>query len=153
MAKKNEREERLIAELVFPYEAKNPNNAYARSGNVGKGFKGMFMKKEYKDYKDNLVRLAHEYMLTNYGEEYVPYNGAIEVISEWTFGTRRVKDLQNCGKLEYDALNGIVYKDDSQIHKEMKVKAYSKNNPSIRLMIYRLEDSKWEDQNLDIQKN
>ena len=153
MAKKNERKERLIAELIFPYEAKNPNNAYARSGNVGKGFKGMFMKKEYKDYKESIISLAHDYMLTNYGEEYVPYKGPVKVVSEWTFGTRRVKDLQNCGKLEYDALNGIVYEDDSQIEHEVKTKLYSKNNPSIKFLIYEYGNSQWHDQNQDTLKS
>jgi Holliday junction resolvase RusA-like endonuclease len=143
VAQENETE-KLIARLEFPYEAKNPNNAYARSNNTGKGFKGMFMKKEYKDYKDNLKRLAHEHMITNNGEEYVPYSGSIKVISYWTFGTRRVKDLQNCGKLEYDALNGIVYEDDSQICEEQKFKFYKKNEPSIVLEIYKMENAQWD---------
>ena len=135
--------DKLIMEIVFPYEAKNPNNAYCRSANTGKGFKGMFMKKEYKDYKEDLIALARERMTTDYGEEFVPYEGPIKVVSEWTFGTRRIKDLQNCGKLEYDALNGIVYKDDSQIHHEVKTKFYSKNNPSIKFLIYEYGESQW----------
>ena len=92
------------------------------------------MKKEYKDYKDLWIKTASEKM----GENSLLIDGPVGVISYWTFGTKRRKDLQNCGKLEYDALNGIVYKDDDQILFEAKTKLYKKNEPSIVLEIYQL---------------
>ena len=61
MAKKVKREDEkqeqlklgpLIVRIELAVEAKNPNHAYFRSTNTGKGFKGMFMKKDYKDYKN-----------------------------------------------------------------------------------------------------
>ena len=123
---------RLIARVELPVEAKNPNNAYFRSANTGKGFKGMFMKKDYKDYKEVWINSAKESM----GEDSLPYAGSVMVKSFWTFGTLRRKDLQNCGKLEYDALNGVVYEDDSQIEHEIKTKLYKKNEPNIVLEIW-----------------
>jgi Holliday junction resolvase RusA-like endonuclease len=144
MAKKTKREDEegqqlklgdLILRIDLDVEAKNPNNAYFRSANTGKGFKGMFMKKEYKEYKDLWIKTATERMSET---ELSIQEGPIGVISYWTFGTKRRKDLQNCGKLEYDALNGIIYNDDDQILFEAKTKLYKKNKPSISLEIYQL---------------
>lgn len=130
---KNQSEEWfLICELNFKEESKNPNNAYYRTSNVGKGFRGMFMRPEYKAYKQKLIDLAAETV----GGDFVPYEGDIKIESYWTFGTKRRKDLQNCGKLEFDALNGIVYKDDSQIIEEHRYKLYEKDNPSITIKVY-----------------
>jgi hypothetical protein len=47
----------LITRIEYKEEAKNPNNAYHRSGNVGRGFKGMFMKADYKAYKLSLIHI------------------------------------------------------------------------------------------------
>lgn len=93
------------------------------------------MKKEYKEYKDLWIKTATERMSET---ELSIQEGPIGVISYWTFGTKRRKDLQNCGKLEYDALNGIIYNDDDQILFEAKTKLYKKNKPSISLEIYQL---------------
>ena len=128
---------KLICSLYMDAEAKNPNNAYLRSGNAGKGFKGMFMKADYKKYKDDWIILAKKEM-----KKVAPTTSDILIISRWQFGTLRKKDVQNCGKLEYDALNGIVYEDDSQIMREIKFKLYEKQNPAIILDIYDLGDSK-----------
>ena len=126
-----------VVRLQMNEEAKNPNNAYCRSNNTGKGFKGMFMKADYKQYKERWVAHAKEVMVGR-----TKCDSDILVISQWTFGTLRKKDVQNCGKLEYDALNDIVYKDDSQIMREVKFKVYDKKNPTIILDIYDLGDSK-----------
>lgn len=122
----------LIAKIILDEEAKNPNNAYCRSANTGKGFKGMFMKAEYKAYKQKLIDLAK----STVGRDFVPYEGPVKIVSHWTFGTLRRKDVQNCGKLEYDALNDVVYKDDSQIEEIHTYKHYKKNEPSIVIEIY-----------------
>lgn len=125
-------EEFLLYDFTYYEEAKNPNNAYFRSANTGKGFKGMFMKADYKAYKENLTRLATLLV----GGDFVPFTGPIKIVSFWTFGTKRKKDLQNCGKLEFDAFNGIIYEDDSQIIEDHRYKLYEKDKPSIRFMIY-----------------
>ena len=125
-------EQFLICKIEYQEEAKNPNNAYFRSANTGKGFKGMFMKADYKAYKQKLVDLAKSIV----GGDSVPYEGDVKIISYWTFGTKRRKDLQNCGKLEFDALNGIVYLDDSQIIEDHRFKLYEKDKPSIVIEVY-----------------
>lgn len=122
----------LLAKISLNEEAKNPNNAYYRSANTGKGFKGMFMKADYKAYKENLISLAKSVV----GGDFTPYTGPVKIVSHWTFGTLRRKDVQNCGKLEYDALNGIVYEDDSQIAEIHSYKHYKKNEPSIVIEVY-----------------
>lgn len=126
----------LIASIAINEEAKNPNNAYFRSANTGKGFKGMFMKADYKAYKQSIIDLAKSIV----GGDFTPYHGPVKVVSHWTFGTRRKKDVQNCGKLEFDALNGIVYEDDSQIIEDHRFKHYKKNEPSILIEIYGWEE-------------
>ena len=139
--KKSEIEEFLICDFVYNEEAKNPNNAYFRSANIGKGFKGMFMKADYKAYKNQLIDLAKSIV----GGDFVPFDGPIKIISYWTFGTKRKKDLQNCGKLEFDAFNGIIYVDDSQIIEEHRYKLYEKDKPSIRFMIYGYKEKEKEE--------
>lgn len=126
----------LICKIEYKEEAKNPNNAYFRSANTGKGFKGMFMKADYKAYKEKLIDLAEK----QFGGNSVPYSGDIKIISHWIFGTKRRKDLQNCGKLEFDAFNGIIYQDDSQIIEDHRFKWYRKNDPSIVIEIYGFEE-------------
>jgi Holliday junction resolvase RusA-like endonuclease len=127
-----EYQEILIAKIALNEEAKNPNNAYFRSANTGKGFKGMFMKADYKAYKQKLIDLAKSIV----GGDFTPYDGPVKIVSHWTFGTLRKKDVQNCGKLEYDAFNGIIYEDDSQIIEDHRFKHYKKNEPSILIEIY-----------------
>lgn len=149
MAKRKQKEiteaiysEFLLAKIVYNVEAKNPNNAYFRSANTGKGFKGMFMKADYKAYKQTLIDLAKDTV----GGDFEPYSGPVKIVSHWTFGTRRRKDLQNCGKLEFDAFNGIIYEDDSQIIEDHRFKHYKANEPSIVIEIYGYnEEHKTED--------
>lgn len=129
-------EETLIARVIYPHEAKNPNNAYYRSANTGKGFRGMFMKPDYKAYKEGLVNLASNMV----GEEHSPSTGPIKIVSHWVFGTNRRKDLQNTGKLEFDAFNGIFYEDDSQIIELHSYKHYNKNKPCVIIEIYELKE-------------
>jgi Holliday junction resolvase RusA-like endonuclease len=125
-------EQFLICRIEYQEEAKNPNNAYFRSANTGKGFKGMFMKADYKAYKNKLIDLAKSIV----GGDFVPYEGDVKIISYWTFGTKRRKDLQNCGKLEFDALNGIVYLDDSQPIEDHRYKIYQKDKPLVVIEVY-----------------
>ena len=119
-------------ELNLNVEAKNPNNAYFRSKNTGKGFKGLFLKPEYAEYKERWKEEARKIMGEN-----PPYDGNVFIVSIWTFGSKIRKDVQNCGKLEYDSFNGIVYQDDQQIVKELKYKTYEKKQPSVTFFIYK----------------
>ncbi len=51
------------------------------------------------------------------------------------FGDRRKRDIDNFNKLILDALAGIVYEDDVQIHKLVIIKEYDKENPRIEINI------------------
>jgi Holliday junction resolvase RusA-like endonuclease len=119
-------------------EAKNPNNAYGLGQIKLKGGKSRamsFLKPAYKEYKAQWIEAAKEAM----GDR-KPSDKLIYIKSTWEFGTRRKKDVQNCGKLEFDALQDVVYFDDSQIVMEEKYKVYSKGKPRITLEIYEVEN-------------
>ena len=59
-------------------------------------------------------------------------------------GSKRRKDLQNLPKTTMDALNGAVYKDDSQVHDLHIIKKLDRKNPRIRITIEEMSDAKWE---------
>lgn len=52
------------------------------------------------------------------------------------FGDRRKRDVDNYNKILLDSLNGIIYKDDSQIIKLTITKKYDKRKPRIEVGIY-----------------
>ena len=127
-----------IVEIYIPLEAMNPNNAYKARAVGGKGrrpFAQVYLSKEGKDYKAEVAKIAEEAMK---GKELC--TGHLKAVSRWYYGTRRRKDVTNSGKLEYDALNGIVYDDDSQIMVEEKYKIFRKGDPGILIEIYEIED-------------
>ena len=55
-----------------------------------------------------------------------PIDGPVKLHLDVTFGDRRRRDLQNLFGSVCDALNEIVYDDDSQIHKLSATKDYKK---------------------------
>ena len=128
-----------IVEIFIPLEAMNPNNAYKARAIGGKGgkraFAQVYLSKEAKTYKETIKEIAIEAMK---GKEIC--SGHIKAVSQWFYGTRRRKDLPNSGKLEYDALSGIVYDDDCQIMVEEKFKIFRKGDPGILIEIYEIED-------------
>ena len=97
----------------------------------------MYMDSKFDEYKDRFTEAA----IAQYSGPL--YACSIKVVVEFRFGTRRRKDLSNAGKLEYDALNGIVYVDDSQISEIQAKKIYSKENPGITLSIYSDDQDVW----------
>lgn len=52
------------------------------------------------------------------------------------FSDLRKRDWDNFHKLSMDALNGIVWKDDSQIQSSLVTKNYDKKNPRIEISIF-----------------
>ena len=51
------------------------------------------------------------------------------------FADKRKRDIDNFNKLWMDALEGVVYLDDSQIQKMIISKEYDKSNPRIEIQI------------------
>jgi Holliday junction resolvase RusA-like endonuclease len=98
----------------------------------------MYMDKKFDVYKTNFVGNVEEQV-----ELDAPYEGPVRIIAKFYMGTRRRKDLPNAGKLEFDALNGIVYEDDSQIMKIESEKIYDKENPRVEIEVYRYPEAQW----------
>ncbi len=71
-----------------------------------------------------------------------PIEGKIGMVVSLYFGTKRRADIDNFNKLLYDALTGIVWLDDSQIHQVLTLKYYDKENPRIEVEVKELEDNK-----------
>ena len=51
------------------------------------------------------------------------------------FGDKRKRDIDNFNKLWLDALEGVVYENDSQIKQLTLIKDYDKENPRIEVNI------------------
>ena len=117
----------LIFEMIFHEECKNPNNAYFRSKSGG-----MFMKSDYRAYSDR-VKMSAKLLRRK-----APSDKPIHIEAIYCMGTKRRKDLTNCGKLEIDALNGIVFNDDSQIVSYSCRKTYKKNEPYFHFKVYEI---------------
>ena len=76
-----------------------------------------------------------------------PIETEIEVTIKIYLGTKRKADWDNFHKLSMDALNGIVWVDDSQIQRAIVEKFYDKENPRIEVEIYRYKHPKEEFRN------
>jgi len=65
------------------------------------------------------------------------FGGPVVLIATFFLGTRRRVDNDNLLKAASDALNGIVYIDDSQITIDLLIKYYSPNVPGLVLNVYK----------------
>ena len=102
------------------------NSIYKR----GKG-RTIYMTKEGKALKEDYVWQAKEQWKKPLIE------GKLKVLIGLYFGDRRKHDWDNYGKL-LDALNGVIWWDDSQI-REANVKLfYDKQNPRIEVKIFKM---------------
>ena len=61
--------------------------------------------------------------------------GLITIELQFFLPDKRRKDWDNLSKGVCDALNGIVYKDDSQIERATIEKAYSKDEPGVYVLV------------------
>ena len=62
--------------------------------------------------------------------------GDIRLTIRLYFGTKRKVDWDNFHKLSMDALEGIVFENDSQIVEVLVSKHYDKENPRIEIDVY-----------------
>jgi Holliday junction resolvase RusA-like endonuclease len=97
----------------------------------------MYLQKKFTDYKKYAAAEARK----QYKE--CTTNMSVKAIAVFRFGTKRKKDLPNAGKLEYDAFNGIIYEDDTQITEIETKKIYDKENPGVTFEFYIAEPSVW----------
>lgn len=63
------------------------------------------------------------------------FTGNISVELQFFLPDKRRKDWDNLAKNVMDALNGIVYRDDSQVTMATIEKAYDKNEPGVYVLI------------------
>ena len=63
------------------------------------------------------------------------FTGNISVELQFFLPDKRRKDWDNLAKNVMDAMNGIVYKDDSQVTMATIEKAYDKNEPGVYVLI------------------
>lgn len=98
----------------------------------------MYTPSQFDKYKVKFIQAAKEQVSLE-----KPYDKAVRAVAKFYMGTKRRKDLPNAGKLEFDALNDIVYEDDSQICKLDSEKIYSKGAPRIELEIYKYPEAQW----------
>ena len=132
-----EKEGMLIAEIDLQgFEALSWNATYTVIKFGGKGSMGLTTKA--KKYKKDISNEAINQLVNQMISE--AYEGEVMAIGDFTFGTRRRKDVSNMGKLELDSLNSLLYADDSQVKHWFVSKHYSKNNPSINLRFYKIKE-------------
>lgn len=65
-----------------------------------------------------------------------PLQRELDISIDLYFGDKRVRDWDNYHKLTMDALNGIVWEDDSQITSVQVIKHYDKENPRVEITIF-----------------
>ena len=131
---------KLIARITHDEEPLSPVNQYkARAVKTGKRiFAQMYMDKKFSDYKERFKNSAS----VQYTGD--PVDGPVFVKAWLYMGTRRRKDLPNAGKLEFDALSGIIYHDDSQICKLETEKIYRKGEPGLIIEVYTFPEAQWD---------
>jgi Holliday junction resolvase RusA-like endonuclease len=64
-----------------------------------------------------------------------PWIGPVKLSVAFTFGDRRRRDIQNCFDILCDAMNGIIYLDDSQIEVLEGSKKYTKDVWLIEIIV------------------
>ena len=89
----------------------------------------LYMTAKGKEIKEDYVRQIKE----QYKGKPIETDVEMEVVLY--FGDKRVRDIDNFGKLFLDSLSGIVLKDDKQIQKLTIVKDYSKEDPRIEVVV------------------
>jgi len=126
----------LLAKIYHYEEPISPINQYkARAIRVrGRWLGTIFMPSKFTKYQERFKKNAK----TQLPPKLIPYDGDIRAEADFFFGTRRKKDLPNGGKLELDALNKLVYIDDSQIKEFYTRSFYDKASPGIVIRIYKI---------------
>ena len=120
----------MSVEITHPGEPISKSNALKR----GKG-KHVYKDKKYVEYEQALREAAAEAMFLD-----PPYEGPCHIELRFYFKTYRRKDLTNMPKTACDALNGIVYLDDTQIVSAEMMKLYDKENPRVEIIVTELPD-------------
>jgi Holliday junction resolvase RusA-like endonuclease len=95
----------------------------SKKNNMGIRHNRMYKPKELQEFEDYVAWLANQSMARC---GWVTTDEPVSMTVEVVFGDKRRRDIQNCFGSVCDALNGIVYKDDSQIQFIAGRKSYKK---------------------------
>jgi Holliday junction resolvase RusA-like endonuclease len=108
----------------------------SKKNNMGIRHNRMYKPKELQVFEDYVGWLANQSMAEC---GWVTTEEPVEMVLSVVFGDRRKRDIQNCFGSVCDALNGIVYKDDSQIQRIVGSKSYEKGVWSFKIEVKVLE--------------
>ena len=86
----------------------------------------VYVTDEAKAYKAELRYMLNSYIPTN---ELVAVNFSV-------FRPRKKGDLDNYNKVMFDALQGLIYKNDDQIVEIHSFRKDDKHNPRVELLVY-----------------
>jgi crossover junction endodeoxyribonuclease RusA len=92
---------------------------------------GVFTPPKYEAYRDEV---AWEYRRAQ-GRNGRPIEGGVIVHATFFLRTRRRTDLDNLAKTILDALNGLAYKDDSQVCALAVRKLYDPDHPRVNVRV------------------
>ena len=134
MVKRN----KLIVQFVFEGEPLTKSNAHVFRRRGGKGV--VFIPKRISDYEKALE--AHvKKIMDKTGKQ--PTTQLVKMTIHYYYGTKRRKDIQNLSKTQCDALIGVVYKDDSQIHELHEYKHLDRARPRVEVRVEAITDRSW----------
>jgi Holliday junction resolvase RusA-like endonuclease len=97
------------------------NHIYGQRGRI------RFMFKEAKDWKENAKETA--------AKEYKGQIQTGDISAKISFYLKRARDIQGSLKLLFDALEGVIYENDSQIKNFSVVRETGKDDPRIEITL------------------
>lgn len=104
----------------------------SKKNNMGIRGNRMYKPKDLKEFEDYVGWLAKQSMI-HCG--WVKTDQPVEMVLSVVFGDKRKRDIQNCFGSVCDALNDIVYDDDSQIRRIVGSKSYEKGVWSFKIEV------------------
>lgn len=92
-------------------------------------FACLYMNGKCKALKEDYITQARQQCVGD------PITDDVKVVVHLYFGTKRQVDWDNFHKLSMDALEGIVFENDSQIQEAHVFKHYDKEDPRIEITV------------------
>ena len=131
----------IFFEMVHNGEPRTKSNALFATFKKGRRNNKcrFFVPGDIKAYEEGLTEHAQEVM----GKR-SPTSKLVRMTIHYYYKAKRRKDIQNLAKTQCDALNKVVYEDDSQIHEICQFKHWDKTNPRVHIVIEEMSDSHWE---------
>jgi len=134
----------LIFTLVHPGEPLTKSNTLQTSFKGKKARRFVYIPARIKAYEAGL----REHAKQAFGKKR-PTKQYVRMTVHFYLGTLRRKDLQNLDKSLCDAFNGIVYKDDNQIHELHEYKHLDRKNPRVEVQIETFQNPSWAEDEVD----